>query len=715
VGGLLGLLDDVIIPEAYSGATAGSPGTKIADANVRSTIVKDGDGNLYVAITSFEPYNSVRIKLRNQGSLLGLSLGSTFELDVYEAFILENSSCGPALFTDLGQTTGISVNLGDVVKNPSFAIDDNTSSYSQISTGALAVAASAAQNIYFPALSEPTSTLKVRLGSESSALNLDLLGAYRVRVFNGNTLVQSFPLQNGLVNGLDLLGLLGNNGATTVTFSVTNGAYDRVEIGLNTTVGLNLAASTLRIYDVSRSSANCPEPPPTTSPLISPVCANVDIVSSDFVDDAAYATDGNFDSYASIRSGTGILLGLGNTSGHVEVNFPSAGVPANKTTYIRIDYDEDVLKSLLAGSLGNTVGGLVNGLLLGEHYFDIHLTNAGSNVLQTSSIDNFSNSAGQVRIVQDAAGRYYIAIKSTEAFTNLRITDHTNAVVGLLAPDQFLNVYSICYEASDAICDPAFSTSYDGSGLVSLDLLDLGNNGVTNAQYAIDGDPSTKSEINLGVANATGSMTQFVNFNTLSNPEDHFNVTLSFNNGALTDVSLVSNIEIKAYAGEEVVFTQKLSEDILGLDLLGLLSNGQAATLRISPGKAFDRISIGKSALLDVNLLSSPLYVHEVERFSANCPDTELQWDPKTDSPFNTPACVNELGSFENVNFPHEAITDNPTYDTYATLSAGAGLAAGLGAYSSHIELKYAGTGATAHEVSYIRVDSEGNLFDALL
>src|SRR5690606_4231779 len=234
----------------------------------------------------------------------------------------------------------------------------------------------------------------------------------RVRVFNGNTLVQTFELQSGLVNGLDLLGLLGNNGATTLSFSVTGGAYDRVEIGLNTTVGLNLAASTLRIYDVSRSSANCPEPPPTMNPLINPVCANVDIVSADFVDDAAYATDGNFDSYASIRSGTGILLGLGNRSGHLEVSFPSTGVPANKTTYIRIDYDVEVLNALLAGSLGNTVGGLVNGLLLGEHYFDIHLTNAGSNVLQTSSIDNFNNANGQVRIVQDAAGRYYIAIKS---------------------------------------------------------------------------------------------------------------------------------------------------------------------------------------------------------------------------------------------------------------------------------------------------------------
>src|SRR5690606_39459865 len=60
-------------------------------------------------------------------------------------------------------------------------------------------------------------------------------------------------------------------------------------------------------------------------------------------------------------------------------------------------------------------------------------------------------------------------------------------------------------------------------------------------------------------------------------------------------------------------------------------------------------------------------------------------------------------------------ITDKPSADTYGTLAAGVGVAGRLGAYSSHIELKYAGAGAAAHEVSYIRVDTETDLFDALL
>src|SRR5690606_7786932 len=157
-------------------------------------------------------------------------------------------------------------------------------------------------------------------------------------------------------------------------------------------------------------------------------------------------------------------------------------------------------------------------------------------------------------------------------------------------------------------------------------------------------------------------------------------------------------------------FSQRLNEQLIpGLDLLSLLSTGQMNNIPFAPGNAFDRVAVGISSLVRAYVLAVPLEIYSIERCNTkSCMDPESQWDPKTDSPFNTPACAEELGSFENVNFPYEAITDNPSADTYATLTAGAGVAAGLGAYSSHIELKYAGTGATAHEVSYIRVDSEG-------
>ena len=704
VGDLTGLFSkELVVLEAYNGATAGLDGNKVG--SIVADIVTDENGGVYIKATPNSAYNSIRVKLRYRGGLLGLALGASIEMNVNSAYVLTGATvCTPVAFTDQGKTTGISVNLGDVVKNPSYAIDDNTSSYSEISTEALAVAATAAQNVYFPALSEPTSILKVRLGIETSTLNLELLGAYTVKVYNGNTLVQSFPLQSGLINGLDLLGILGKGGANTVSFNVTNGAYDRVEIGMFSTVGLNLAASKLRIYDVSRTSASCPEPDPTPNPLISPVCAKSTIVSSEYVDDAAYAVDDNFDSYASIRSGAGILLNLGNKSGHLEVEFQDP-VPVGKTAYIRIDYDETVLKALLAGSLGNTVAGLVNGLLLGEHYFTVEAksTTMPANNFTGSSLNNFSTTGGKMRIVQDSKGRYYIAIKSDVEYNRIRITDHTDAIItGLLAPDQYLNVYSICYENSDLICDPAFSTSYSGSGL-DLDLLNLGGNGVENAHYAIDGNPNTKSAINLGVLSIGGVMEQFVDFHTLSNPEDHFSVMFSLDADAIADVSLLANIEIKAYANGVVVFSQKISEDVLGLNLLNLLKGGQVVTLRIAPGKAFDKVSISKTALVDVNALASPLYVHEVERFSADCTDPGLVIPPATEDPFNVAACATELVDFKGANFAYHAVDGNN--ETYARLTSGTGTLVG-GNYDSFIEMGYADP-VDAYTTSYIRINFE--------
>ncbi|MBE8720680.1 hypothetical protein [Sphingobacterium pedocola] len=621
VGGLLGLVESNIVNVAvYSGSNE-------ITSDVHKDILKGLDNKFYFLVKSSTALNRVRFRLRFQTTLLGINLGSNLASTVYDAFYYsEVTACSLPLSTDLGRTMGISINLGDVVKNPLYAIDVNTSSYSEISTGALAVTASAVQNIYFPALSETTSTLKLRLGITSSGLNLDLLGAYRVRVFNGSVLVQSFTLQAGLVNGLDLVGLLGNGGATTVSFPVTNGAYDRVEIGLNTTVGLNLAASTLRIYNVTRNSFVCPEPPPTAGLLINPVCVNTNIVSSEYVDDAAFATDGDFDSYASIRSGTGILLGLGGQSGHLEVKFDQT-VPVDKTTYIRIDYDETVLKTLLSGSLGNTVAGLVNGLLLGEHYFDVKLTNGGTNILDVSSIDSFTAGAGKVRIVQDKVGRYYIAIKAGVPYTNIRITDHTNAVLGVLAPDQFLNVYSICYDASSEICDPTFSTSYEGTG-ITLDLLNLGSNGVQNAEHAIDDNENTSSKINLGVLGVGASMSQFIYFNSLSPKNSSFKVRLAIESNEILNVDLLGDYEFFAYNGSTEVYRRSLAGGLLnGTNILSLLGNGDTGTLTFRPNNEFDRIEIRVNSVVAVSALGVTLQVFDVNRYgppNSDCPDPDF-------------------------------------------------------------------------------------------
>src|SRR5690606_34537731 len=95
VGGLLGLLsENIIITEVYNGSTL------INNNNVHTTIAEDANGNVYLAITPTQNYTGVRLKLRSQSNLLGLSLGGGLDMNVYEAFYYSDGlDCGRPLYT----------------------------------------------------------------------------------------------------------------------------------------------------------------------------------------------------------------------------------------------------------------------------------------------------------------------------------------------------------------------------------------------------------------------------------------------------------------------------------------------------------------------------------------------------------------------------------------------------------------------------------------
>ncbi|MGJ1388424.1 Ig-like domain-containing protein [Sphingobacterium spiritivorum] len=715
VGGLLGLLQqNVIIPEVYTGATSSSDGTMINSASVVSSIVQDASGNNYIAVKSSQSYNAVRVKLRSQSALLGLSIGASLSLNVYDAFAVPSATaCNPATYTDEGKVTGINVQLANTVINPTYAIDANTSNYSEISLGTLAVGGSASQSIYFPTLSEPNSRLKVRMQINPTALNVNLIGAYGVRAYNGNTQVFEQVIGSGLIGGLDVLGLLNSGGIVTVPFDIA-AQYDRVELVLFSTVNLT-TGSGVRLYAVSRTSAACPEPSPTASPLFQPVCANTSIVSMSNVDDAQNAVDANFDSYATIRSDAGILVGVGSRQGQLEVSFPSA-VPVGKTAYVRIDYDQDVLKSLLAGSIGELVGGLVNGLVLGDHYFEVQLNNGGgAPLLSASSANSFSAAAGKIRIVQDKAGRYYIAIKSDVPYTNIKLIDHTASALGVLAPNKYLNVYSVCYDNSSAICDPAFSTSYEGTG-ITLGLLQIGNTGVLAPEYAIDDDANTSSKINLGTLAVAGSMSQYINFNSLSDPNSVFKIKLAIKASQTLNADLLGAYEVIAYNGSTEVYRRSLGGGLLnGTNVLGILGGGQPGTLTFAPGKAFDRIEIRVNSVVNVSAFQSSLEVYDVKRFGpagSACPDPDFTLPAATATPFEIPACDAAVVAWEHADYPNLAADGNN--ESFATLTASNGQLLGIGAYNGFLEYEFP-TALPANKTTYVRIDMDGDLLGRLL
>lgn len=721
VGGLLGLLNEnIVISEAYSGATL--------LGNVSSTIVEDKDGNVFIAITPSQSYTGVRIKLRSQSNLLGLSLGGGLDMKVYGAFHYSNEiDCGRPLYT-FYRDSGLGLNVLPIENGTlARAIDGDLSTYSVIKSTALvglSVAGSVSQNFYFPTTTDATSTVNIKMALGSgSLLDLKVLSGVDIIFRNKGQEVATKSISSGLLAGTDLLALLQNGQPVTLTFGL-GVAFDQVEIRSNALVGLSLAAADVKIYDVQRydgSSPQCTNPnitvPTLTPPMLSSKNCAATVVGHGHANFPTNAIDGKNDTFTTLEASSGIAVGIGAYQGFVELGFTQA-VPAGETTYVRIDFDNEVLGGLLNGSVGGLLNGVVSNVLFGNHYFTVEGKNNATTVFSRSSNNGLASAggigSGDAKIVQDKNGHYYIAITPNVSINRIRITEKLSSLVGL-GTVKTMNVYHACYSTGSTACEQSFATFSESTG-ISLDLLGLGGAGVVDAQNAIDGDIATASKVSVGAVGVGAGMFQHVQFHGLSSNRDHFRVKMKMQASGVVTADVIGSIIVKAYKGNVEVYSQRLNEKLIpGLDLLGLLSSGQMINLPFAPGVEFDRVAVGISSLVAANVLANPLEIHSIERFgSTTCTDPELQWDSKTTPPFNTPACGVSLGSFENVNFPFEAVTDNPNWDTYATLTAGAGVAAGLGSYSSHIELKY-NDAVPAHEVSYIRVDSESDLFDALL
>src|SRR5699024_5145996 len=117
------------------------------------------------------------------------------------------------------------------------------------------------------------------------------------------------------------------------------------------------------------------------------------------------------------------------TAGFIEMGLGET-LPANKTTYVRIGYDEDVLDRLLGGSLGKLLSDLANNLLLGNQYIQVEAINGNDIVLNENSSNAFEGNAdGVVTIVEDKIGRYYLAITPDSEYDRIRITNHVSAVL----------------------------------------------------------------------------------------------------------------------------------------------------------------------------------------------------------------------------------------------------------------------------------------------
>lgn len=330
--------------------------------------------------------------------------------------------------------------------------------------------------------------------------------------------------------------------------------------------------------------------------------------NSDHVTSVGNANDSNLTTSAQVKSYSGIL-GIAPYNGFIELKF-ATDIPANTISYVKITTQDDVLGSLLGGSLGNLVLSLVSS----KQQFTVEANyNGGTPLLtgQSEATDAFAND--RLRIVQNATGDYLIAIKPNAVYNRIKLTNRLGAsLLALLGETRTLNVFDAYYITSPPVCATPTYTSFSGTG-ITLDLLNLGTAGVTNPPFAIDASTTNFSTLNLGLLGVGSAIEQTVYFDNLSGTTDSFGITLSMGSGLL-GLDVLNNITITAsnggIAGESQ--SQSLSQ-LLTLSLLNMQA-GVVTTVPMTPGIAVDRITVRFASFLGSNAVAQSLNFYGVKR-----------------------------------------------------------------------------------------------------
>lgn len=342
------------------------------------------------------------------------------------------------------------------------------------------------------------------------------------------------------------------------------------------------------------------------------------ISSQDNVDSPANATDSNLSTRARIRASSGIAIGIGAYSGHLELKFDSV-LPANTTSYVKIQTDDNILPSLLGGSLGGLLSGVGGVLLVGNQEFTVEARNGATPILSGSTQVSNDFASSRLKIVVNANNEYFISLTPSQSYDRIRLTNRVGSLVGL-GNTKRLDVYGAFYIGTPDPCGLPSYTSYSGSGL-NLDLLGLGGAGVSNPGNVLDANPNNFSRLSLGILAVAASVEQTVYYDGLSQPTDQFFIRMKVD-ASLLALGVANNIQIIAENGQTNVATVNLNS-LLNLDLLTLLQGNQVAAIPFSPNAPVNKITVRYNSLLNAQLTQS-LDLYGVTRTPAMPTITDL-------------------------------------------------------------------------------------------
>ena len=323
------------------------------------------------------------------------------------------------------------------------------------------------------------------------------------------------------------------------------------------------------------------------------------VLSESHATSSSNSIDANPATYSELEAGTGIIIGIGSYSSHIELQFP-APVPANQTCFVRIETQDNILSSLMGGTLGNLLSSVVGIALTGNQEFSVDVKNGSNVVLSGSSTNPVSFAGERLKVVIDANNHQYLAITPNQQYQSIRITNMTGSLVGL-GVKKHMKVWDPYYVIQGSNCDIPKFTSYDAAG-ITLELLNLGG-GVHNLERVIDANLASHSTLSLGVVSVASSITQRVYFEGLSQPTDVFAVRLGID-PALLAITLGQGVRIRTQNGANVVTNVTLQSLLTPADVIAL-QNNQPVTVYITPNLPVDRVVAELNGILGVTVSQS--------------------------------------------------------------------------------------------------------------
>jgi hypothetical protein len=245
----------------------------------------------------------------------------------------------------------------------------------------------------------------------------------------------------------------------------------------------------------------------------------------------------------------------------------TAAVAAETTTYVKIASQDDIISPLVAGGLSGLLSALVS------QSITVEAKNGSTSVLLSTNATYSKFSNERLRIIQNAAGEFFIMITPASTYDRIVITNKT-AVATLTT--KWLDVYGAYNVTGTGTCVAGPNTSYTANGVT---LLSTGN--VTNAVNAIDSNTSNFSTISLNLLATSSYVEQTIYFEGASAATDVYYLRLK----VTAAVALAGKVEILSYKGATLVSTINLST------LNSSIVSGQLSNVPITPG-IVDRIAI---------------------------------------------------------------------------------------------------------------------------